>query len=202
MPPQFTRRRFLHLFGAAAAVGFATCAVDAIWFEPRRPIVARLELAVPRLPRQLDGLTIAQLSDFHFDSHSSADLIRSAVAITNGLAPDLIALTGDYVTVSRFSSRFHVTENSKPCAVLLGELRAPLGVFGILGNHDDIADARVVTRSLEAHGVTVLRNFNLRIVKPKARVKINGGGLESSRAPRMLSDTPASLVIWFVQRKT
>jgi predicted MPP superfamily phosphohydrolase len=82
-PPQFTRRRFLHLFGAAAAVGFVTCAVDATWFELRRPVVVRLELAIPRLPRQLDGLTIAQLSYFHFDSHSSADLIRSAVAITN-----------------------------------------------------------------------------------------------------------------------
>jgi predicted MPP superfamily phosphohydrolase len=173
-PPQFTRRRFLHLFGAAAAVGFVTCAVDATWFEPRRPVVVRLELAIPRLPRQLDGLTIAQLSDFHFDSHSSADLIRSAVAITNGLAPDLIALTGDYVTVSPFSSRFQAAENSKPCAGLLGELRAPLGVFGILGNHDDGADPRVVTRSLEAHGVTVLRNFNLRIETRGERLWIAG----------------------------
>lgn len=57
--------------------------------------------------------------------------------------------------MSPFSSRFHATENSKPCAAFLGELRAPLGVFGILGNHDDSADPRVVTRSLEAHGVTV-----------------------------------------------
>jgi predicted MPP superfamily phosphohydrolase len=172
-PPQFTRRRFLHLFGAAAAVGFATCAVEATCFEPRRPVVVRLELAVPRLPRQLDGLTIAQLSDFHFDSHS-ADLIRSAVAITNGLVPDLIALTGDYVTVSPFSSRLHAAENSKPCAVLLGELRAPLGVFGILGNHDDSADPHVVMRSLEAHGVTVLRNFNLRIETRGERLWIAG----------------------------
>jgi predicted MPP superfamily phosphohydrolase len=109
--------------------------------------VVRVELPVSRLPRQLDGLTIAQLSRFHFDSHSSADLIRSAVAITNGLAPDLIALTGDYVTVSPFSSRFHAAENSKPCAALLGALRAPLGVFGILGNHDDSADA-CVNRSM------------------------------------------------------
>jgi predicted MPP superfamily phosphohydrolase len=172
--PQFTRRRFLHLFSAAAAAGIVTCAVDATWFEPRRPVVARLELAVPRLPRQLDGLTIAQLSDFHFDSDSSEDLIRSAVAITNGLAPDLIALTGDYVTVSRFSSRFHATENSKPCAALLGELRAPLGVFGVLGNHDESADPRFVTRSLEAHGVTVLRNFNLRIETRGERLWIAG----------------------------
>ena len=172
--PQFTRRQFLYGFGAAAATAIAACAVDATWFEPRRPIVDRLELVVPRLPRELDGLTIAQLSDFHFDSHSSADLIRSAVAITNGLAPDLIALTGDYVTVSRFSSRFHASENSKPCAALLGELRAPLGVFGVLGNHDESADARVVTRSLEAHGVTVLRNFNLRIEARGERLWIAG----------------------------
>jgi predicted MPP superfamily phosphohydrolase len=58
--------------------------------------------------------------------------------------------------------------------VLLGELRAPLGVFGILGNHDDSADPRVVTRSLEAHGVTVLRNFNLRIETRGERLWIAG----------------------------
>jgi len=51
---------------------------------------------------------------------SDDDLIRSAVAITNGPAPDLIALTEDYVAVSPFSSRFHGTENSKPCAALRG----------------------------------------------------------------------------------
>lgn len=172
--PQFTRRQCLHLLGAAGAAGIAAYAVDATWFEERRPVVVRLEVAVPRLPRQLDGLTIAQLSDFHFDSHSSANLIRSAVAITNGLAPDLIALTGDYVTVSRFSSRSHATENSKLCARLLGELRAPLGVFGVLGNHDESADSRVVTRSLETHGVTVLRNFNLRIETRGERLWIAG----------------------------
>ena len=60
--PQFTRRQFLHRVGAAAALGIATCAIDATWFEARRPVVARVELAVPSLPRQLDGLTIAQLN--------------------------------------------------------------------------------------------------------------------------------------------
>lgn len=160
-----TRRRFLRLSAALGAAGLAGFAIDAVGVEPRGPIVERVEVTLPRLSESLDGLTVAQLSDLHYDSHRAADVIRSAVEITNQLAPDLIVLTGDFVTASHSVSRSRAALDSKPCAQILGDLHAPLGVFGVLGNHDHATNPRVVTRALEAGGVTVLRNFNLRVEK-------------------------------------
>jgi len=143
--------------------GLAGLAADAVLLEPRRPVVERVEVSLARLVKELDGLTIAHLSDLHYESPASAEIIRTAVQITHGLAPDLVVLTGDYVTRYPFQSGLRVAEDSKPCAQLLEDLHAPLGVFAVLGNHDCASDSRLVTRSLEANGVTVLRNFNLRL---------------------------------------
>jgi predicted MPP superfamily phosphohydrolase len=155
-------------------MGLAGFAMEAALVEPHRPVVERVEVVLRRLPRELDGLTIAHLSDFHYDSAASAGVIRTAVEITHRLAPDVVVLTGDYVTLSPFQSRSRAAEHSKPCAQLLGDLHAPMGVFGVLGNHDYATEPRLVTRSLEAHGITVLRNFNLRIERSGARLWIAG----------------------------
>jgi uncharacterized protein len=165
LPPPITRRQFLCLSATLGAATLAGFAIDAAEVEPRRPVVERVEVTLPRLPESLNGLTVAQLSDLHYDSPRAGDLIRSAVEITNQLAPDLIVLTGDFVTASPFISKSRAAQDSEPCAKILGDLHAPLGVFGVLGNHDHESDPRVVSRSLEASGVTVLRNFNLRIEK-------------------------------------
>ena len=162
--PPITRRRFLRL-SAIGAAGFVGLAVDAAGVEPRHPVVERVEVLLQRLPESLDGLTVVQLSDLHYDSAWAGDLIRSAVEITNQLTPDLIVLTGDYVTASSFASSSRAALDSKRCAQILGGLHAPLGVFAVLGNHDHETDPGVVTRSLEASGITVLRNCNLRVEK-------------------------------------
>ena len=160
-----TRRRFLRLSAVVGAAGVAGFAIDAAGVESRRPLVERVEVTLTRLPKSLDGLTVAQLSDLHYDSPRAGDVIRSAVEITNQLVPDLIVLTGDYVTSSPFVSGSRAALGSEPCAQILGGLHAPLGVFGVLGNHDHATNPRIVTRALEGSGVTVLRNFNLRVEK-------------------------------------
>jgi uncharacterized protein len=172
--PAFTRRQFLRLSAALGSVGLSGFAVEAALVEPHRPVVERVEVALRRLPRELDGLTIAHLSDLHYESPASAGVIRTAVEITNGLAPDVVVLTGDYVTLYPFQSPSRAAEQSKPCAQLLADLHAPMGIFGVLGNHDHASDPRLVTRSLEAHGIAMLRNFNLCIERSGARLWIAG----------------------------
>jgi predicted MPP superfamily phosphohydrolase len=72
------------------------------------------------------------------------------VDLANLLEPDVVALTGDYVT---FSPAY-----IWPAAQALGRLRARLGVFAVLGNHDFRAGADKITRALRAHRIRVLRN--------------------------------------------
>jgi predicted MPP superfamily phosphohydrolase len=99
-----------------------------------------------------------QLSDLHFGPQVDTNYLLSAVAKANSLEPDMVVLTGDYMTAAG-------TELIDPATQVLGRLKAPqLGIYAILGNHDygrhwsdpNVAD-KLVTRLTEL-GITTLRN--------------------------------------------
>jgi predicted MPP superfamily phosphohydrolase len=94
--PPINRRSFIK---RVAAAGTAVIAADSTLIEPNRPRIIRKEIALRRWPSRLDGFTIALLSDFHYDPYFSVHPIRSAVNTINELHPDLVALTGDFVSV-------------------------------------------------------------------------------------------------------
>ena len=169
--PEITRRRFLIGFGAAGLLAAVTA--DATLIEPRRVVVERVEIRLARLPNELDGLTVAHLSDFHHTSSSSSELIREAVRVANGLSPDIVVLTGDYVTNPIFGSGSSAAQSAKSCAQILSELHAPMGVFAVLGNHDQ-GNPEFIIRSLETSGITVLRNYPLHVERSGARLWIAG----------------------------
>ena len=99
-----------------------------------------------------DGLRIAQISDVHIGPGTPARRITEAVGLVNAQKPDIVFLTGDYVTSSR-----------EPIArmPLLAGIDAP--VYAVLGNHDHWVDARGVRRAIEALGYTVLQNAHTRV---------------------------------------
>jgi predicted MPP superfamily phosphohydrolase len=77
----------------------------------------------------------------------------------NALKPDLIALTGDFVSVRIYKDWDRKSaRNATPCAALLSKLRARLGIFAVLGNHDFRTDPKIVAASIEGAGIPVLRN--------------------------------------------
>jgi predicted MPP superfamily phosphohydrolase len=119
--------------------------VEPCWLE-----VSKVQVGVQGLPPALDKLTVAQLGDFHLGQHVSRDQVRRAVEMTNALAPDLIVLTGDFVTGS--------ASYSAACAEELAQLKAPYGVYAVLGNHDNWTDADEVSANVEAAGIVVLRD--------------------------------------------
>jgi uncharacterized protein len=156
----------------------AGAAVTGAWgfSESKYPQVTRLEIPLARLPRAFDGFTIVQLSDFHYEHRFSATPIRKAVEIVNGLHPDLIVLTGDFVTVPVVVEgnvrRF--AEAAEPCARILQDLKAPMGRFAILGNHDAGSDPVRVTRALREHGLPVLMNRSVPLQRGKDRIWLAG----------------------------
>lgn len=125
---------------------------------PRRLRLERIALPLSNLPAGLVGLRIGFLSDIHHDRDRPLALLARGVALLRAARPDLVLLGGDYV-VGR-------ARGFAPCARLLGELRAPLGVHGILGNHDHWGDPDALTAELTAAGVSVLRNEARRMVAP------------------------------------
>ena len=173
-----TRRRFLQVAGGIVATGALVLGEDSVILEPNRPTLITVEAVLARLPAAFEGFTIAQLSDFHYDEHFSAIPVRAAIEIVNHLHPDLVVLTGDFVTVPPFHRRLHAGKRAagaaEPCARLLSQLRPRLGVVSILGNHDVDADARRITDSLNSHGLPVLRNRSIPIEQGGSRIWVCG----------------------------
>ncbi|WP_426744484.1 metallophosphoesterase [Myxococcus faecalis] len=105
-------------------------------------------LHLPHLTGHHDGLRVAQLSDVHVGQATSDVRIRRAVEAVNAEAPDLVFLTGDYVTHS-----------PKPLPRVRDVLSGLKGqVFVVLGNHDHQVNAPYLRESFERLGYTVLQN--------------------------------------------
>jgi predicted MPP superfamily phosphohydrolase len=129
--------------GAATGAGVYGAA-----YERHRIGVTEADLPVSGLPPALSGLRIGFLTDVHHSSMVPAGDVMRAVELVNAARPDLIVLGGDYVT---FADRAFMA----PVAELLASLRAPHGVFAILGNHDD---DRAMPAALARHHIEVLRD--------------------------------------------
>lgn len=156
-----TRRNFLIAAGVAT-VGAAILAEDCIVREPNHPKLVEVEIPLARLPQTFDGFRIALLSDFHYDEFFSVNPIRRAVEMVNRINPDLVVLTGDFVTVSFLVDYIHDEEKSaraaEPCAKLLSQLCSRLGTIATMGNHDIAADPAMITEALQSHGIPVVRD--------------------------------------------
>lgn len=156
------------------AAGIAVVAADSTLVEPNRPRLVQKEILLRRWPSRLDGFTIALLSDFHYDPYFSVHAIRSAVEIVNGLRPDLVALTGDFVSVPLFGDRARAATMAEPCAQILRKLVAPHGIWAVLGNHDAFADPARISDVLRGVGIPVLSNRSVPIEKDGARFWLGG----------------------------
>jgi hypothetical protein len=148
--PSPGRRRFLERTAVLVSATPFVAAGYGLFYERQDVEIVRQRVRLVRLPKAFEGLRIAQLSDIHIGPFTTADYIRHCVAITNGLEPDLIALTGDYISWDR--------EAQGDVVRVLAGLRAPHGVFGCLGNHE--ADGGIeesITRLFAAQGIHMLR---------------------------------------------
>jgi predicted MPP superfamily phosphohydrolase len=134
--------------------------------EPYRLTIEHQQIYLRRLPPELDGFRVVQLSDIHHSPFTSRQQIERAVTTAIRLQPDIIALTGDYISKER--------EYAAPCAEILGRLRARHGVFAVLGNHDHWTDAALITDLFRAEGITVLVNQGMRFEKNGASFWLAG----------------------------
>lgn len=143
----------LYRGGSIAAVGAAALLLaNGFTFGQARCQRTRLAVPVPGLAPALDGLRIVQISDLHIGNHMEGPRLSRWIEKVNALRPDLVALTGDI-----FDHDPGVVEDG---ARRLGALRARLGVFAVLGNHDHYVGAEQVARALRrwAPGMRLLRD--------------------------------------------
>lgn len=159
------RRRFLKLAAASSATVALGC-LGVGYAAHHRIEVSRVEVRLATLPVQFDGLTIAHLSDIHHGIYTDFAYISHCVELVNSLKPDIVALTGDYTLLAK--------SYIEPCADALRPLRASVGVFAVLGNHDYYQSAGQTAHALRRAGFTVLIEGRERLEKRGARISLLG----------------------------
>lgn len=164
---RWTRRRFVRaLLGGGLGLGVMGAGyslVEARWLR-----VTRVDIPIPRLPSAFAGKTVALLADIHHGLNIGIEFIRDAVRLTNEVKPDLVALCGDYT--------YHGRKHIRPCCLALGELKAPLGVFAVLGNHDCWDGADETWRAFGETCVQNLTNTGVWLKAGDARLRVAGVG--------------------------
>ena len=169
LPSQpWTRRSILKTL-AFGAMGTALYAgeVERHWIE-----LTHRDILVSGLGEEFSGMKIAQLSDIHLNEYTEPFLLREAVDQINRLQPDMVLLTGDYVSAQMLPKKMTLTA-AWECASLLGELACPRR-YAILGNHDCMAGEDEITNALHQHGIQVLRNAFLPIERGRSRIWLAG----------------------------
>ncbi|HYD39262.1 MAG TPA: metallophosphoesterase [Anaeromyxobacter sp.] len=167
-PPADPERRLV--LARAVAGSAALVAGSATAFATRRALgpaeITEVPVVLERLPPALSGLTIAQITDLHVGPTIREKEVRRVVEQTNGLRPDVIAITGDLVDGSVAQLGHIVAE--------LGKLQARHGVFFVTGNHEFYSGAAQWTAMLRRLGIRVLSGERAEIGDAGASIDLAG----------------------------
>jgi predicted MPP superfamily phosphohydrolase len=147
------------------------------YHEATQVYVNRISIELERLPQELDGFELVQLSDIHFENYTSREYVVEIVRLVNELNPKLVVITGDFVT--KFDDVTTSAKVAGPCGEVLKGLKAPLGVYCVLGNHDAWSDPVIVTDALRSAGLLVLINQSVGIEQNGKRFWLLGAGCYS-----------------------
>ena len=120
--------------------------IDPQWVE-----VNHISLTLPRLSPKFHGYRLVQIGDFHLGTWLKLKDLSHAVELVNAQNPDLIAITGDFITLNSPKYYSHLIS-------ALGTLRATDGVVAVLGNHDHWSNPGEISRTLKQIGIKILSN--------------------------------------------
>lgn len=139
--------------GELALAAYLFAFAVALWGVVVRPRMLRLrvrELRLPGLPQAFEGYRVLHVSDVHLGSLFPAERLAAWLRRAAALSPDLVALTGDYVTSG---TRFH-----EVAAETLASAPGRDGIVAVAGNHDDYGGGEPLRSSLRARGIELLDN--------------------------------------------
>ena len=155
-----TRRTFLRRIvrTGIAVTGTTMLGVGYSFWEASQIRIRRQTITLPRLPDAFAGKTIAVMTDFHNGPFVSIEFIRQTATIAQDLAADAYALVGDFAHKGT-----HATEQLPPCLAALSQLRAPLGVYAVPGNHDMQKSGQIYREAIPNTPLTDLTNRSFRV---------------------------------------
>ncbi len=145
------------------------------FIEPYLIETKAITIESSQIPTEFDGKKIVFLTDIHYGSFFDIDRVNNLVNQTNALDPDIILLGGDYVTDN--------SSNVESVFSALSKLRAPLGVYGVLGNNDP---KNVSITAMESAGINYIGNNGFWIENNSSRIRVGGVADMDTDVPNQL----------------
>ncbi len=175
---QFFRRGADLAAGGVLGSGFGY----SLLLEPGQIRITRRTFPIRDLPPELEGLRLAQVSDVHHGPWLSLERVREVVRRTNALEPDVILLTGDYV----YESAGYID----PAIAALSELKAKIGIVGVLGNHDWWDRGRPMKSAFARYGLPLIDNARVILTRGRSLVPEAAEGLCLAGVGDLWEDIP------------
>ncbi|MBL8867179.1 MAG: hypothetical protein KF873_20190 [Gemmataceae bacterium] len=172
------RRRFLQMLApSAAALAFGGAGYG--FYEASSVSIERPTFALAGLPKPLDGVTVAFLTDILHGPYQDDEYLRAIVRTTNLLDPDVIVLGGNYA--------LRDPKHIRPTFELLKDLRAPMGKFGVLGSHDHRLGADAVRDGMKRARIADLSDAGAWLARGRERIRLaSADDTESGTESRIL----------------
>ena len=153
LPADPSRRAFVQNVVNVGIIGSVGTMTALGYREAMKEVaVNKVKVPVKGLPADLEGFTIAQISDVHIGPTLRGDFLEGVVETLHSLDADMIAVTGDLID--------GYVPDLAPEVASLGTLKARHGVFFVHGNHEYYWDAPAWDKHLTSLGLTVLNNAN------------------------------------------
>ena len=166
-----SRRKFLKL-SAIVTAELAVIGVGGLVYttqiEPNTLTVSNVDVPIKNLPEAFAGYRIAQISDIHAGTWMNQTRLTAVVDLVNQQKADLIAITGDYVTIGKVDWFADILIEP------LSKLRAKDGVVSVLGNHDHWTNVGAVREIIKTANIRELRNESIILERDLSKLAISG----------------------------
>jgi len=183
---RLTRRNFLLGSAATAAAGLAIYSGE---FARHELSIVTHNIALANLPDAFHGYRVVQISDIHLDEYTEPFFLSRVIEQVNLLAPDLVLITGDFISDTPLSPNFayHALFH---CADQLRGLTCPRR-FAVMGNHDDVLGPVNVRRALDNASIPLLVDQYVPIERDGKRLWLAGVADPVTQAPNLDLAIPA-----------
>lgn len=173
------RRHFFRVTQGAIVASPAILTGFGVYSARNEFHVKEVDIPIPGLPKDLQGLRLVQLSDIHMSPFLTAPDLRRVVDMANETRPHIALVTGDLITGPH--------DPLEECLLELSRLKADAGVLGCLGNHEVFADCEAKTKQMGADlGMSFLRQESLVLKFGGARLNIAGVDYQPFKLPYLV----------------
>ena len=183
-PALLTRRTFI----AGALASSAALALYSNEIARHDIQITHPTFYIRNLPPAFHGFRIVQFSDIHLEQYTEQYFVEDVVARVNAMQPDLLLITGDFVSRGPLPLEMSYEAASR-CAQILSKLTCPQR-FGILGNHDATVGSRIIRDHMENNGLPMLVNEYVRIDREGQHIFLSGLDDYSNGQPNLAVSVP------------